>query len=135
MATQTFINLPVSDLKASIAFFKGLGFEFHKQFADDTAACVILAEGVFVMLLTHAKFSQFTPHPICDASRSTEVLICITRESRAAVNEIVATAVAAGAKTFKEPIDYGMMYSHCFTDLDGHIWECIWMDPAAFSKA
>ena len=134
MATKVFVNLPVKDLKRSMDFFNKLGFSFNPQFTDDTAACMVIGEDNYVMLLTHAKFKEFTPLPIADAGKSTEVLVCLSRESRAEVDDVVAKAIAAGAKTFKEPMDYGFMYGQSFHDLDGHIWEWIWMDPAAIKK-
>lgn len=130
MATQIFVNLPVSDLKASIAFFTRLGFTFDSKFTDDTATCMIVGDQIFVMLLTHDKFKTFTPKPVCDATQSTEVLVCLTRASREAVDTMVREAVAAGGSTYNEPQDHGFMYSHGFQDLDGHIWELIYMQPA-----
>jgi predicted lactoylglutathione lyase len=132
--TNIFVNLPVKNLGQSLAFFKQLGFKFNGQFTDDTAACMIVSETIYVMLLTHDKFKQFTPHPISDATKSTEVLICLSCENRAKVDEQVAKAVAAGGTTYKKPQDYGFMYGHGFQDLDGHIWELMWMDPSAVKK-
>lgn len=133
MATQIFVNLPVRNLAASVRFFTSLGFTFDAKFTDETATCMIVAEGIFVMLLTQEKFKTFTPKPISDARQSTEVLIAITLESRAAVDEMVRKAVAAGGSTYKEPEDHGFMYAHGFQDLDGHIWEPFHMDPAAIT--
>lgn len=130
MATQIFVNLPVSDLTASIVFFTRLGFTFDSKFTDDTATCMIVGDQIFVMLLTHDKFKTFTPKPVCDATQSTEVLVCLSRESREAVDTMVREAVAAGGSTYNEPQDHGFMYSHGFQDLDGHIWELIYMQPA-----
>lgn len=100
MATQIFVNLPVSDLTASIAFFTRLGFTFDSKFTDDTATCMIVGDQIFVMLLTHDKFKTFTPKPVCDATQSTEVLVCLSRESREAVDTMVREAVAAGGSTY-----------------------------------
>lgn len=135
MSTQIFVNLPVKDLKRSIAFFTQLGFQFNPQFTDETATCMIVSENIFVMLLTHEKFKTFTPNEICDATKSTEVLTCLSMESRAKVDEMVRNAIAAGGKTYNEPQDHGFMYAHGFQDVDGHIWELIYMEPSAINQA
>lgn len=127
MPTQIFVNLPVRDLPASIAFFTRLGFTFNPQFTDDTATCMIVSDTIFVMLLTHDKFKSFTPKPICDATTSTEVLLAVSRDSREAVDTMVREAVAAGGTTYNQPQDHGFMYAHGFQDLDGHIWELLYM--------
>lgn len=134
MGTKIFVNLPVKDLKRSIAFFTKLGFTFNPQFTDDTATCMIVAEDIFVMLLTEAKFKTFTPKPICDATKSTEVLVCLSSDSRAKVDDMVRSAVANGGSTYNQPQDHGFMYHHGFQDPDGHIWEIMWMDPGAIEK-
>lgn len=134
MPTNIFVNLPVKNLPASIEFFTKLGFTFNPQFTDDTATCMIVGETIFVMLLTEAKFQTFTPKPICDATKTTEVLVCISRESREQVDEMARKAVAAGGTTYKEPEDHGFMYGHGFQDLDGHIWELVWMNPSALTE-
>ena len=131
MTTRIFVNLPVRKLSKSMAFFRKLGFTFNPRFTDETAACMIVSEDIFVMLLTKEKFRTFTPNEICDAKKSTEVLVCLTRESRGDVDGMVHKAVAAGGRTFRGPQDYGFMYEHGFQDLDGHIWELICMDPGA----
>jgi len=110
MPTEIFVNLPVKDLKKSIAFFTMLGFTFNAQFTDETATCMIVGENIFVMLLTEAKFKAFTPKPICDATKSTEVLVALSSESRANVDEMVRKAVAAGGSTYNKPQDHGIMY-------------------------
>ena len=130
MATKIFVNLPVKDLNRSMAFFIKLGFQFNPQFTDETAACMIVSEDIYVMLLTRAKFKEFTPKEICDATKSTEVLVCLSRETRDAVNDMISKAVAAGGTAYAEPKDYGFMYQHGFQDLDGHIWELIYMGPS-----
>lgn len=134
MATSIFVNLPVKDLKKSIGFFTRLGFSFNPRFTDETATCMIVGDNIFVMLLTHPKFASFTPKPICDATKSTEVLVCLGLESRDRVDDLVRKAVAAGGSTYNEPQDHGFMYAHGFQDLDGHIWELVYMDPAAIQK-
>lgn len=134
MAAKIFVNLPVKNLDKSVEFFTKLGFTFDPQFTDETATCMIVAEDIFVMLLTEAKFKTFTPKEICDATKSTEVLVCLSLTSRPEVDEMVRKAVAAGGSTYNEPKDYGFMYGHGFQDLDGHIWELIYMEPSAISQ-
>ncbi|MBD2060218.1 VOC family protein [Oculatella sp. FACHB-28] len=133
MTTQIFVNLPVNDLKQSIEFFTHLGFQFNPQFTDETATCMIVSETIFVMLLTHEKFKTFTPKAICDAKQSTEVLVCLSAESREKIDEMVRKAIAAGGTTHSEPQDHGFMYAHGFQDLDGHIWELMYMEPSAIN--
>lgn len=135
MSTKMFVNLPVHDLKQSIEFFTKLDFTFKPQFTDETAACMIVGEDIFVMLLTRDKFKTFTPKAICDATKCTEVLVCLSCESREQVNEMVRKAVAAGGSTYNAPQDHGFMYGHGFQDLDGHIWELIYMEPSAIQQA
>ena len=127
MSKQVFINFPVADLPKSMAFFKALGFSHNPQFSDDTGACIVISETIFVMLLTHPKFQNFTPKSICDTTKSTEVLLCLSCESRAEVESLVAKAVAAGGSIYAEPKDYGFMYQHSFADPDGHQWELVHM--------
>lgn len=131
MATKIFVNLPVKNLNKSIEFFTKLGFSFNQQFTDETATCMIVTDDIFVMLLTEEKFKTFTPKEICDAKKYTEVLVCLSRESRAKVDDMVRKAIAAGGTTYKEAQDHGFMYEHGFQDLDGHIWEFIYMEPGA----
>lgn len=134
MATKIFVNLPVKDLKRSMEFFTKLGYRFNPQFTDETAACMVISEDIYVMLLTHVKFKEFTPKAICDSTKSTEVLVCLSYESRDKVNDTVRKAVAAGGTTYTESKDYGFMYQHGFQDLDGHIWELIYMEPSTIEK-
>jgi len=131
MSTKIFVNLPVKDLNRSVAFFSKLGYSFNQQFTDENATCMIVGEDIYVMLLVEPFFKTFTPKPIADAKSSTEVLVSLSAESRDDVNRIVETAFAAGARRYKEPMEHGPMYGWGFEDLDGHIWEYIWMDPAA----
>jgi uncharacterized protein len=135
MAKKIFVNLAVKDLRKSMDFFRKLGFAFNAQFTDDTAACMIISEDIYVMLLTENKFKAFTPKEICNATKSTEVLVCLSTASRSEVNEMVRKAVAAGGTTYKEPQDHGFMYGHGFQDLDGHIWELAFMEPSAIKPA
>ena len=130
MATNIFVNLPVADLPASKAFFEKLGFSFNAQFTDETAAAMVIDENIFAMLLTHEKFAQFNPgKSIADATKTSEVLIAISRDSREGVAELFDKAIAAGGKEVRPGDDYGFMTSKAFSDLDGHIWEVMWMDP------
>ncbi|BDB28246.1 extradiol dioxygenase [Cupriavidus sp. TA19] len=135
MSQQIFVNLPVSDLQKSIEFFTSLGFAFNPQFTDDTATCMIVGENIFVMLLTEAKFRSFSPNDICDARKFTEVLVCLSMDTRARVDEMVNAAVIAGGNIYKPPMDLGFMYGHGFQDLDGHVWELVYMDMAAMQGA
>ncbi|MEG4501673.1 VOC family protein [Microcoleus sp. F10-C6] len=134
MATKIFVNLPVKNLDRSVEFFTKLGFSFNAQFTDETATCMVVSEDIFVMLLTEAKFKEFTPNPICDATKSTEVLVCLSSESREEVDKMIGKAVAAGGTTYSEPQDHGFMYGHSFQDLDGHIWETVFMEPSAVNQ-
>lgn len=134
MSKKIFVNLPVKNLKSSVDFFTRLGFKFNPQFSDETATCMIVSEDIFVMLLTEEKFKAFTPKAICDATKSTEVLVCLSLESRDEVDDMVRKAVEAGGKTHKESEDHGFMYGHGFEDLDGHIWELIYMEQSATSQ-
>jgi predicted lactoylglutathione lyase len=131
MGRKIFVNLPVKDLNRSMTFFKKLGFSFNPQFTDETAACMVVSDDNFVMLLTEAKFKTFTPKQISDASKSTEVLVALSCESRQEAEEMVRKAVAAGGSTYAEPNDHGFMYQHGFQDPDSHIWEIFYMDPSA----
>ena len=134
MSRKIFVNLPVKDLSKSRAFYGALGFSFNEQFSDDTAACVVISEDICAMILTHEKFRQFTPHDVCDANEQSEVLICLSCDDRKSVDDTVAKAVAAGGRTFKEPMDFGFMYGQSFKDPDGHIWELMFMDPTYVPK-
>jgi hypothetical protein len=131
MARKIFVNLPVKDLERSKAFFGRLGFSFDPQFTDATAASMVISDDIYVMLLTRAKFEEILPPAVRDSTRSTAVLTGLSCDSRAAVDEVVAKAVAAGARTFEPPEDHGFCYSHAFQDLDGHLWNWFWMDPSA----
>lgn len=130
MATKIFVNLPVKDLDGSKAFFSALGFSFNQQFTDATAACMVISSDNYVMLLTEARFKDFTPKAIADATKTTEVLTALSTDSRAEVDGMVDKALSGGATANGSPRDYGFMYLRSFNDLDGHIWEIFWMDPA-----
>jgi uncharacterized protein len=126
-----FVNLPVTDLERSKAFFAKLGFSFNPNFSDETAACMLVGEHAFVMLLTREKFAQFSKLPIADPPTHTLALYCFSAASREEVDSVSAAALAAGATEADDAEDYGFMYSRSFFDLDGHGWQVMWMDPAA----
>jgi uncharacterized protein len=128
---KIFLNLPIRDLTRSREFFTKLGFEFNPKFTDDKAACMIISEEAFAMLLTEPFFKTFTNKQICNTATHTEALIAISCSNRAEVDAIVNKAIAAGGKHAQEPVDHGFMYGWSFYDLDGHHWEVVWMDPAA----
>jgi predicted lactoylglutathione lyase len=130
MVKQIFINLPVKDLKKTMSFFEKLGFTFNMQFTDDKAACMIIGENIYAMLLLDKFFKTFTNKEIADAKKSTEVLIAIDAESKYAVDEMIRKAVEAGGSTYRNPQDDGWMYGHSFADLDGHQWEVLYMDES-----
>jgi len=127
MATQIYVNLPVKNLERSVEFFTRLGFGFNPQFTNENATCMIVSDDIYVMLLVEPFFQTFTPKPIADATRTTEVLLCLSSDSRAAVDDMVAKAVAAGGTTPNKAQDHGFMYQHGFQDLDGHLWELAYM--------
>jgi uncharacterized protein len=131
MSRQIYVNLPVRNLERSKRFFTGLGFGFEPKFTDENAACMIVSDNIYVMLLTEAFFKNFTSKSLCDTSKSTEVLVCLSCESRAEVNDLVAKATAAGGTAPREPQDHGFMYQHGFEDPDGHTWELAYMEPGA----
>lgn len=131
MSRKIFVNLPVKDLEKSKAFFVALGFSINPQFSDHTAACIVISEEIYVMVLTEEKFGPFAPHPISDARKNTEVLLCLSCDSRAEVDDLVRRALANGGSVYREPIDHGFMYHHCFQDPDGHVWELAYMDMSA----
>ena len=133
MTRQIFVNLPVKDLQRSVRFFTALGFTFDQNFTNENATCMVVGENIFVMLLVESFFKTFTAKEISDAARTTEVLVCISCESRAEVDALVAKAVAAGGSAPRRPQDHGFMYGHGFEDPDGHIWELVYMEPAANS--
>lgn len=130
---QIFVNMPVRDLEASMAFFEKLGFSFHPKFTDAKGACMVLSEQGYVMLLERGFFSTFTKRELADASRATEMLVAFSCESRAEVDALADTALANGGREAMPPQDHGFMYYRTFYDLDDHHWEVLWMDPAAAS--
>lgn len=135
MSRLLFLNLPVADLAASRAFFAELGFDFNEKFCDAGAACMVVSEGAFVMLLQRDRFAEFVTKPLANSAETTALTVCVSAESRAEVDSLADTAGNAGAGDAKGPQDYGFMYQRSFYDLDGHLWEIAWMDPVAVEKA
>jgi predicted lactoylglutathione lyase len=128
---QLFVNLAVDDLDRSIAFFTALGFSFEPRFTDETATCMVVGDDAYVMLLTKARFEEFSRKPVVDASSHTEVLLAISAGSREGVDELADAALASGGSEANDPLDYSFMYSRSFQDPDGHVWEVVWMDETA----
>ncbi|MCW2682504.1 MAG: putative glyoxalase/bleomycin resistance protein/dioxygenase [Blastococcus sp.] len=126
-----FVNLPVTDLDRSKAFYAGLGFGFNEQFSDDRTASVVISEQIVVMLLTRDRFADFLPGAMGDPSRATSVINALSAESREEADEMLARALASGGKPWQPAQDHGFMYGTSFTDPDGHVWETVWMDPTA----
>jgi predicted lactoylglutathione lyase len=135
MSTLLFVNLPVKDIQRTNTFFSGLGFEFNPQFCDEKATCMIINDGAFYMLVEESYFKTFIPNEVASAHHQTGVLHCISRDSREELNAFVDKAISLGATEARNPKDYGFMYSRNFHDLDGHIWEVMWMDMNAFAEA
>ena len=134
MTRKIFVNLPIKNMEKSQAFFKSLGFSFNPKFTNEQGACMVISEDHnYVMLLVEPFFQGFTKKPVADATKTTEVLIALSCESRAEVDEMGKKALAAGGTAPNPSQDHGFMYSHGFTDLDGHVWELVWMDPAALA--
>ena len=134
MSRLLFLNLPVSDLAASRQFFGGLGFEFDEKFSDDGAACMVVSEQAFVMLLQRDRFADFVTKPIADPGAETALTVGISAQDKEEVDSFVEEALAAGGSPAKEAMDLGFMYQRSFHDPDDHLWEVIWMDPVAAAK-
>jgi len=131
MSRKIFVNLPIKDMGRSQAFFRALGFDFNPQFTNEQGACMVISEDIYAMLLVEPFFQTFTKKPVADARKSTEVLVCLSCDSREEVDALVKKALAAGGTAPNAPQDHGFMYGHGFEDLDGHVWELAWMDPKA----
>ncbi|MFD4368446.1 VOC family protein [Rhodococcus sp. NPDC058521] len=131
MSTMIFVNLPVKDLAKSTEFYEGLGYKRNPAFSDDNASCIVVSEEIFLMLLVEPFFKTFTKKEIVDASTSTEAILCISAESREAADALADKALSSGGSFSNEPMDEGFMYGRSFQDPDGHLWEIMWMDPAA----
>lgn len=127
MKRQIYVNLPIKNMERSQAFFASLGFSFNPQFTNEQGACMVVADDIYVMLLVEPFFQTFTAKPVADATKSTEVLVCLSCENRAEVDVLVAKARAAGGTVPRAPQDHGFMYGHGFEDLDGHHWELVHM--------
>ena len=134
MATKIFVNLPVKDLNKSIAFFANLGFTFNPQFTDEKATCMIVGEDIFVMLIVEEFFKTFTKKEISDTNKTTEVIFSLSVESREKVDQMVKKAIDAGGTISIEPQDYGFMYQNSFQDIDGHLWEVLYMETNEINK-
>lgn len=134
MARKIFVNLPVSDLGASVDFFTQLGFEFNAQFTDERATCMIINDDAAVMLLVADRFQEFTKKAVADSTTHTEAILALSADSREQVDEMVNRALAAGGKPANDPMDHGFMYGWSFQDLDGHLWEVLYMDPDAVEQ-
>ncbi|HEU4974756.1 MAG TPA: VOC family protein [Baekduia sp.] len=126
-----FVNLPVRDVSTSMAFFRALGFDFDAKFTTDECACMRISDQAYVMLLHESRFGDFSPHPITDARTVTEVLLCVSADSREAVDALADAALTHGGSPASEPQDHGFMYGRSFADPDGHVWEVMWMSPEA----
>ncbi|OEU88039.1 hypothetical protein DB35_16445 [Streptomyces abyssalis] len=131
MSKKIFVNLAVKDLAKSRDFFSQLGYSFNPQFSDENAACLVISDDIFAMLLTEPFFKSFTKKEIADAGTGTEVMLALSADSRAEVDELADKALAAGGRAAGDPQDHGFMYGRSFYDLDEHHWEVVWMDPAA----
>jgi len=134
MSTKIFVNLPVKDLNRSMDFFKSLGFTFNPQFTDERAACLVISEDIYFMLLTEKIFKTFMTKEIADTSKTTEVINALFFDSRETVDELADKALKAGARKYREPDIMDFMYSRSFSDLDGHLWEVGYMDPSHVQK-
>ena len=135
MTRMIFVNLPVKSIGASREFFGRLGFGFNPQFSDEHVGCMVVDDNIFVMLLEEERFRDFVNGEICDAQRSTEVLTCLSAGSRQEIDDTVRTALEAGGKPWKEPLQEGPMYGWSFQDLDGHVWELLHMEQPAEEQA
>ena len=129
-----FINLPVKDLNKSIIFFKELGFEFNQQFSDETTASMIISENIFVLIMVEERFKGFSKKEVTDTTTSAEAILCLSAENREQVDQLVNKALASGGKPYSEPQDHGFMYGWGFQDVDGHIWEVVYMDENALNQ-
>jgi predicted lactoylglutathione lyase len=131
MVQMIFVNLPVGDLSRSRGFYEALGFRINEQFSDDTGACVVMSDAIYVMLLTHPKYAQFTALPITDERKSSSHILALSQPGRDGVDAFAAAALKAGGAEPRPAQDLGFMYSRAIADPDGHVWEPFWMDPAA----
>jgi len=130
MTQMIFVNLPIGNLSRSRAFYQALGYGINEKFSDETGACVVMSDNIFVMLLTHTKYAQFTALPITDESKSSSHLLALSQTDRDRVDAFAAAALKAGGSETRPVQDLGFMYSRAIADPDGHVWEPFWMDPA-----
>ncbi|KOY59148.1 MULTISPECIES: VOC family protein [unclassified Streptomyces] len=131
MPTMIFVNLPVKDIDAAKAFWGKLGYSFNPQFSDESTGCLVISDTIFAMLMTEARFKDFATKEVADATKTTEVMLALSADSREKVDEVVDAALAAGGTEPRPAQDLGFMYGRAFEDLEGHVWEYVWMDPAA----
>ncbi len=134
MATKIFVNLPVKDLNRTVEFFTKLGFTFNPQFTDENATCMIIGEDIYVMLLVERFFKTFTKKEICDVAKDAEVIVALSAESREKVDIMMNRVLEAGGMESRDPQDHGWMYGRSFQDIDGHLWEIIYMNETALQK-
>ena len=134
MRTKIFVNLSVKDLNKTIEFFTKLGFKFNPEFTDENATCIIIGDDIFIMLLVEKFFKTFTKKEICDTYKNTEVIVALSAESREKVDQMINKVIESGGNESREPQDHGWMYGRSFEDIDGHIWEIIYMDESAMRK-
>jgi predicted lactoylglutathione lyase len=134
MTSQIFVNLPVKDLNETVDFFTKLGFAFNPQFTDENATCMIVNNDIFVMLLVEKFFKTFTKKELCDTTKDTEVIVALSTESREKVDQMINKVIEAGGKEHRKPQDHGWMYGRSFEDINGHLWEVIYMDKNALKK-
>jgi len=134
MTRQIFVNLPVKDLNETVDFFTKLGFAFNPQFTDENATCMIVNNDIFVMLLVEKFFKTFTKKELCDTIKDTEVIVALSTESREKVDQMINNVIEAGGKEHRKPQDHGWMYGRSFEDINGHLWEVIYMDKNALKK-
>jgi uncharacterized protein len=131
MPQMIFVNLPVTDIPRSRAFYEALGFTINEKFSDANAACVVISEAIYLMILSKPFFQGFSALPVADTKATTSALIALNRDDRAAVDTMVDAALAHGGSSPKPAQDHGFMYQRTFTDPDGNVFEPFWMDPAA----
>ncbi|MEV6396727.1 VOC family protein [Streptomyces sp. NPDC051907] len=135
MPQMIFVNLPVNDLATTKAFWAALGYSFNEQFSDETTACLVISDTIYAMLITEPRFKDFTKQEIADASKTTEVILCLSADSREGVDSLADLALASGGSPAMDAQDYGFMYGRSFMDPDDHHWEVMWMDVEAAAKA
>ena len=128
MSSMIFVNVPIRDLAAAMAYYKALGFDHNPDFTDETAACIVISDTIFLMLLTHDKFREFSSRPIPDPKEQTQALYALSRDSREAVDAIAEAGLKAGGSEYRPAQDMGFMYSRAIADVDGHVWVYVWMD-------